>query len=157
MKNFLFFFILTASGFTACKSSEPKKLACKEFDAQCELQREYQFVKVISSEGNLCDAYGIPVKAGDWYIRVKETQGLIPVPFLYDNVSSATPDDFETAGNAGYSYLSPGTDDVRSDTVKIGINRVEPNTEVRILTFGSRYIHVFNSASGLKWSIEDGK
>jgi len=165
MKNVLSILLIAIVALSSC-NKEPKQLLCKEYDAQCELQKEYQFVKVLDvPDSNLIDGYGMPLIKNRWYVRSMKAKTLIPAN--QNPNESFSYNDFEGADGEDYSSkMQLHGKVVESDTVEIFCNTFPESTgsvhglarvPVKLLLFGNRYIEANYNGENLRYSIWESK
>lgn len=118
-------------------NDKPVKInACLKYDATCEMEKEYQVVKVLQNNPNIVNAYGKSLIEGEWYFYSKNARTLIPMGYSSGHLN---PNDLEFADKGG--YLPGLTGEVHSDTVELnltGIGRANI-IKLKMLLFGSCY------------------
>lgn len=161
MKNKILSFLIVVVSLPSCNQTKPKHLACKEFDAQCELDKDYQFVKVLEQPDEaFVDNYGMPLIKNQWYLHSSKANVLSRVN---DNSNySFSPNDFEYAGSRDTrSAMSYNGETVTSDTVPISCRisgiAMEKPLWVRLLMFGPRYIELQNDGGIVTYGIRRSK
>lgn len=76
MKNVIYLVLLTLIG---CQQKTKQPIACTEFNANCEILKEWCLIKPLSLiDTNSMDALGQKLIVGEWYIRNGRTRVLLP-------------------------------------------------------------------------------
>ena len=136
--------------FYSCQQPERKQLTCKKYDANCELGKDYQFVKILSiADSSAVDGFGLPLIVGKWYLRSTKAGTVTPV--RTNPTEGFCLNDYELAGIQGKMF------DASSDTLIIPIPASKTNVNVRLILLGSQYISVYFDGEKPIQQIMEGK
>lgn len=143
MKTYLIAIIL----LVACKPTQQKTLACKEFSPDCELQKDYQLVKLLEQPGRtVLDCYGLSLTVNRWYLRSAKALSLIPIDQVPGNGYSLA--DLENADIPnGFSKIRSRAETVKSFsfnlTCRTEIQGSMAQVKVKMLVLGPNYINFY--------------
>ncbi|HNX10749.1 MAG TPA: hypothetical protein PKI61_01260 [bacterium] len=149
--------------FLACNDRPAQKLACQTFDPQCELDKDYQFVKILEQpDSTFVDGFGLPLVKGQWYFRSSKAQTLNRISESIIPTIDLNNADDPTSGMSSIRNLDTGPEDIQSDTVTISCKtstsyEATERLKVKILLFGSRYIEVSHDGIGPSFAIRKSK
>jgi hypothetical protein len=99
MKQVIVLMVLTLL-ITRCESRKAREYACKQYSAECELQKDQILILPIKSDSTVLDAFGRPMShdKNQWYIL--STKVLVPIPI---NVPVCEEWDVETGCDYDYT------------------------------------------------------
>ena len=135
--------------FAGCNNQIKEKptVYCKTYDAQCEKDKDYQFVKILDFQDKVghADVYGLPLQRDHWYVHSNKGGTLIPVDENPDHNFSRN--DYELADKAdGHTKLNEFSGDIKSDTTDINGHAEGSGlglpVKVKMLEFGPRSVQV---------------
>lgn len=136
--------------FCSCQQFERKQLTCKKYDATCELDKDYQFVKILSiTDSSAVDGFGLPLSENRWYLR--STKAGTITPARTNPSEGFSLNDYELAGRQGKMF------NASSDTLNIPVSASKTNIRVRMLLFGPQYISVYFDGEKPMPMIKEGK
>lgn len=164
-KQFILVLVVLGICFTAIltcnKLPEPKKeLSCKNFDVRCEMDKDYQFVKILEQPDSTCiDGYGKPIVVGKWYMYSNEAAALLPISTGPQR--GFMPNDFENADKPESGSMMRVHGDVKSEKYLIECKKSKGTgytvLQVKLLLFGSRYVDMYFDGIGPRYSLNESK
>lgn len=166
MKKSAFLLLLFASVLVwvviLAPNIEQKIFTSTKFETKTELEKEYQFIKIISipesEKLTAVDCYGQRLEKMEWYIHSKNAGSFCPISGDYYL------SDYENADVLGKYSAFKATGQVKSDTIDIICPAYDEdeiayhqNVRAKILTFGKRFIKFgFDGEKPIYW-IEEPK
>jgi hypothetical protein len=148
----LFFVFVIVTMVSSCdNNTQVKHYFCDSFVAECELEKDYQFVKVLSADPAFVDAYGNQLKVDTWYLRSTKS-GQFIVANTNESISNYSWNDFEFADDNKGNSLMQVKGMVSSDTVEIR-STASWTAKVKILIFGPREIRIYEAGRGIAYQL----